>query len=141
VTGYLGSEGDLRTTRQAPDESGDEHAGYRHRAASSPTRRAGGPRRFPRDPGLLRLPPVAVGELPGQVGGALVGPGRKERRAHRGHVLLQDRDAAGVGARGSRSRAPQRLCRASPRSRPCGDRAWSQTAAARSAGVHPAPEA
>jgi hypothetical protein len=49
-----------------------------------------------RDLRLLRLPPVAVGDLPGQVGRALVAAGCEERGSNAGHVLLQDRDAARV---------------------------------------------
>jgi hypothetical protein len=37
-----------------------------------------------------------VGELAGQVAGALVAAGRQERRANGGHVLLQDGDPTGV---------------------------------------------
>jgi hypothetical protein len=42
------------------------------------------------------LPPVPVGELPRQIGGALVAASRQERRANGGHLLLQDGDPTGV---------------------------------------------
>ena len=48
------------------------------------------------DPRVFRLPPVAVGDLAGEVGGPLVAPRGEERRTDGGEVVLQDRDAAGV---------------------------------------------
>jgi hypothetical protein len=47
---------------------------------------------------LPRVPPVDLGDLPGQVARALEGAGGKERRAHLGEVLLQDRDPAAVAS-------------------------------------------
>jgi hypothetical protein len=43
-----------------------------------------------------RVPPVDLGDLPGQVGGALETAGGEELRAHIRQVLLQDRDATRV---------------------------------------------
>jgi hypothetical protein len=85
----------VQQVRHGLGQAVDHRVGGRVRQGGHPAVRLAGGAVADRDLGA-GLPPVPVGELAGQVAGALVAAGRQERRADGGQVLLEDGDPAGV---------------------------------------------